>query len=831
MAGRMQAPPNVMMARSTRLLIGSVIVFLAACAIYSSVLIGERQTALAKLARYNVTWLTSQAALEMAKLVEKVGATQVAGSGVDADAVQLRLDIMESRLRILRDGEVWEFIKQNPDLITTIDQLTNAIQQAQPLVVALPQSASARELLDLLVPLEGKLAELASVALNAGAQRAADDQLELAHLQWIFSGLLAGLIGCSFLLIGLITHDNREIKRGRIKLEALADSLQQTMDNLSEAHRAVSAANQDLQTQNRILQERDHALNIQNSRFDAALNNMSQALCMADAENRMIVCNQRFLGLFGLTPGVVRPGRSMLNVYRAMSSIGKYSPELLDVIRTRQDKLILERQPGSFFEEDSAGQALAVKHEPMSDGGWVATYEDISERRQTEARVSHMAYHDALTDLPNRALFRESMARALEELDAQGANLAVLYLDLDNFKNVNDALGHPTGDALLEAVAKRLRGGVREGDVVARLGGDEFAILHFETNHPDQTATLAERIANAVGAPYEVDHHRVVVSASIGISVAPADGMDADQLLKNADMALYRAKADGRGVFRFFEPEMDAQLQAKRSIEVDLRDALTKGQLEVFYQPLFNIEEDRICGFEALMRWRHPQKGMVSPVQFIPIAEETGLIVPMGEWVLRRACADAMSWPDSIKVAVNLSSIQIRSSDILKMVAGALEASGLPAKRLELEVTETVLLQNNADVLEMLHALRTLGVCIALDDFGTGYSSLSYLRSFPFDKIKIDQLFVKEIGSRPDCLAIVTSVVTLALELGMATTAEGVESEEQFDLLRRTQCTEIQGYYVDRPKPCQDLIHSISLRTLLPQGDPVDFRLQTVPPV
>ncbi len=798
------------MARSSRLLIGSVIVFLAACAIYSSILIGQRETALAKLARYNVTWLTSQAALELAKLVEKIAASAVPGSGVDADEVQLRLDIVENRLHILQDGEVWEFIKVNPDLVATVGQLSTAIKTAQPLVDALPQPEPARKLLDLFAPLEGRMSQLAAIAVNAGGQRAADDQQQLSHLQWIFSGLLAALIACSFVLIGLITHDNRVINRGRLRLEALAASLQQTMDNLSEAHRAVSAANQDLQTQNRILQERDHALNIQNSRFDAALNNMSQALCMADADNSLIVCNQRFLGLFGLTPGVVRPGRSMLNVYRAMSAIGKYSPELLDVIRARQEKLIAERQPGSFFEEDESGQALAVKHEPMSDGGWVATYEDISERRRTEARVSHMAYHDALTDLPNRALFRDRMTEALQGLEQRGANLAVLYLDLDNFKNVNDALGHPTGDALLEAVARRLRTSVTEGDIVARLGGDEFAILHVETNHPDQTGLLAERIAQEVGAPYDVDHHRVIVSASIGISVAPADGLDADQLLKNADMALYRAKADGRGVYRFFEPEMDVQLQARRAIEVDLRDALAKGQFEVFYQPLFNVAENRVCGFEALMRWRHPTKGMVSPTQFIPIAEETGLIIAMGEWVLNRACADAMSWPDDKRVAVNLSSVQFKSTDIPKMVADALNASGLPARRLELEVTETVLLENNAAVLHMLHALRALGVSIALDDFGTGYSSLGYLRSFPFDKIKIDQLFVKEIGSRPDCLAIVNSVVTLALELGMTTTAEGVETEEQFEHLRRTRCTEIQGYYVDRPKPCADLVHSIN---------------------
>jgi diguanylate cyclase (GGDEF)-like protein len=822
----MQTTPNGVMARSTRVLIGSVILFVAACAIYSLILIGQQQTALAQLSRYNVTWLTSQAALEMSRLVETVAATQVQDSGVGADDAEVRFEIMQNRLRILRDGDVDEFIRASPDRIAAVDRLAVALKQAAPLIAALPQPGSAHQLLQLLSPLDTDLVQLAAAALNAGAQRAADDQEQLAYLQWVFAGLLAVLITCSVLLIGLVMYDNRIIKRERNRVEGLAESLQHAMDNLSEAHKAVSSANQDLQTQNRILQERDHALNIQYSRFNAALNNMSQALCMANADNRMIVCNERFLSLFGLTRGVVRPGVPMFEVYRAISSIGSYSEELLDVIRQRQERLIAEQQPGNFFEETPEGQALAVKHEPMSDGGWVATYEDISERRQTEARVTHMAYHDSLTDLPNRALFRESMTNALKDLDHQDADLAVLYLDLDNFKDINDTLGHPVGDALLGAVAQRLRSGVREGDVVARLGGDEFAVLHLETNHPDQTAALAQRIAHSIGMPYQVENHRVVVTASIGISVAPGDGTDADQLLKNADMALYRAKSDGRGVFRFFEPAMDAQLQARRSIEVDLRDALAQDQMEVFYQPVFDIGEDRICGFEALMRWHHPKKGMISPIQFIPVAEQTSLIITMGEWILRRACADAMTWPDRTKVSVNLSSVQIQNSDILTMVADALKESGLPPNRLELEVTETVLLQNNPEILRMLHALRKLGVSIALDDFGTGYSSLGYLRSFPFDKIKIDQLFVKEIGSRPDCLAIVNSVGTLAMELGMRTTAEGVENEDQFEMLLQTRCTEVQGFYVDRPKPCRDLDHSIKLRNLVRSPRRAEITLQ-----
>ena len=383
----------------------------------------------------------------------------------------------------------------------------------------------------------------------------------------------------------------------------------------------------------------------------------------------------------------------------------------------------------------------------MADGGWVATHEDITERRRAEKQIAHMARHDALTDLPNRVLLRERLAEALAGV-RRGSKLAVLYLDLDHFKGVNDTLGHPIGDELLKMVAGRLRHCVRDTDTVARVGGDEFAIIQTGIERPLDTAILARRIGEAVRAPYDLAGHAVVVDTSIGIAIAPNDGTEPDELLKNADMALYRAKADGRGTYRFFEPEMDSRMKARRALELALRNALATGEFELHYQPLVNLDDRRITGCEALLRWNHPERGMISPAEFIPVAEEIGLIVPLGEWVLRKACADAARWPDDIKVAVNLSPIQVTNQNLVPVVVSALAAAGLPASRLELEITESVLMQNTEATLATLHRLRELGVRISMDDFGTGYSSLSYLRSFPFDKIKIDRSFISGLAGR-----------------------------------------------------------------------------------
>ncbi|MFC7739248.1 putative bifunctional diguanylate cyclase/phosphodiesterase [Roseomonas sp. GCM10028921] len=434
----------------------------------------------------------------------------------------------------------------------------------------------------------------------------------------------------------------------------------------------------------------------------------------------------------------------------------------------------------------------------------------VLEKRDREllsqnARISFMAHHDALTGLPNRLLFHDRLEEALEHWRQRRDGVALLCLDLDRFKQVNDTLGHPAGDMLLRVVAERLRECVREGDVVARLGGDEFAVLLCGANHREHAKELAQRIVKALGAAYDLDGHRAIVGASVGIAIATADLDSADVLLMSADMALYQAKTNGRGSFFFFESAMNEQVQARRAIELDLREALGRGEFEVHYQPVIGLQDQRTSGFEALIRWRHPRRGMISPAEFIPLAEELGLIVSIGEWVTAQACADAVKWPDHVKVAVNLSPVQFRSPGLVASVRRALERSGLPAHRLELEITESALLQDSEAVLASLHELRALGLRTALDDFGTGYSSLSYLRSFPFDKLKIDQSFVREMTQRADCLTIVTSVLGLARELGMATTAEGVETEEQLRHLREAGCTEVQGFLFDRPRPVADI--------------------------
>jgi diguanylate cyclase (GGDEF)-like protein len=387
----------------------------------------------------------------------------------------------------------------------------------------------------------------------------------------------------------------------------------------------------------------------------------------------------------------------------------------------------------------------------------------------------------------------------------RGESLAVLCLDLDYFKTVNDSLGHAAGDAMLQAIASRLRECVPETATIARLGGDEFAVLQVGASQPAQATALAQRIIEVLGERFDIAGHQIVSGASVGIAVSPNDGTDPERLLKNADLALYRAKQEGRNGFRFFEPEMDAKMRLRRNLEADLRKALTQGEFELFYQPVINLRKNEISGLEALLRWRHPERGMISPAEFIPLAEEIGLIIPLGEWVLRKACAEAARWSTAVTVAVNLSAVQFKSKNLVATVVSALAASRLPPTRLELEITETVLMQDNEATIDVLHQFRDLGVRISMDDFGTGYSSLSYLRRFPFDKIKIDQSFVRDLARSGDSLSIVRAVTGLGSSLGMATTAEGVETPEQLSLLRAEGCTEVQGYVFSPPRPARDV--------------------------
>jgi diguanylate cyclase (GGDEF)-like protein/PAS domain S-box-containing protein len=453
---------------------------------------------------------------------------------------------------------------------------------------------------------------------------------------------------------------------------------------------------------------------------------------------------------------------------------------------------------------DVAIFARALVHEKTS-AGLVAAI-DITERKRAEAHVAHMAHHDGLTGLPNRVLLRLRMEEALARLRRTGKGVAMLCIDLDNFKSVNDTLGHPCGDHLLQRIAERIRGMIRDEDTAARLGGDEFAILQANIAEPAEVVALARRFLAEIGEPFDVMGHQVLIGASVGIALAPGDGDDADRVLKNADLALYRAKADGKGTFRFFEAEMDARAQTRRRLEMDLRKAMLAGALEVHYQPLVQLESGKVSALEALLRWPHPERGFVPPSEFIPIAEETGLIVSLGAHVLTQACSDACKWPEHVKVAVNLSPVQFRTGNLFVAVKQALEQTGLSPKRLELEITETLLLEKADYVLATLHALRALGVGISMDDFGTGYSSLSYLRSFPFDKIKIDRSFVHDLGSNAEGQAIVGAILSLGSNLGITITAEGVETDAELACLQAAGCHEGQGYLFSKAQPQAEIL-------------------------
>ncbi len=433
---------------------------------------------------------------------------------------------------------------------------------------------------------------------------------------------------------------------------------------------------------------------------------------------------------------------------------------------------------------------------------------DVTEQREAEAKIAHIAHHDALTGLPNRLLFSKGVeafvARARQ--DASGASgFAILCLDLDRFKEVNDTLGHQTGDALLCEVSKRLQGAVRKADLLARLGGDEFAVVAACADAEHDIGHLAERLVRVLAAPFEIDGQLLAIGVSIGIAVAPQDSLDADILLRSADLALYRAKAEGRGCWLFFRPEMSAQLRLRRQLELDLRRALAEGEFELFYQPIVDIQTLRVSGFEALVRWRHPERGLIPPDRFIPLAEEIGLIVPIGEWVLKQACLQAACWPGGKKIAVNLSPVQFASHSLVPAVAAALCDSGLAAARLELEITESVMLQDTEETLATLHRLKALGTRIAMDDFGTGYSSLNYLQRFPFDKVKIDRCFTQELGLSRQSEPIVRAVVSLCAGLDMVTTAEGVETDDQLSRLAEAGCREAQGYLFSKPQPAAEI--------------------------
>jgi diguanylate cyclase (GGDEF)-like protein len=540
-----------------------------------------------------------------------------------------------------------------------------------------------------------------------------------------------------------------------------------------------------------------------NRRFDTALENITHGICMFDSAKRLVVCNRHYANLYRLPPELQKVGtpHDAIITHRVMSGLlaGGKNVGAVERKLSSLNELPLD-QPSTRIDELADGRLIRVIREPMEGGGWVATHEDITSQKRSEMQIIHMARHDSLTGLANRAVLMEKVNEALVRNRRNGEKFTIFMLDLDRFKGVNDTLGHHIGDELLKEAAGRLRASLRESDTLARLGGDEFAIVQpGDANQREAAIALAIRLIDNLNEPFEIEGHKLNIGTSIGIALAPEDGADTDELMKKADMALYRAKADGRNGYSFFDPTMTAQADARHHMEKDLRRAIANREFELHYQPIIDVKTHMVSGAEALIRWRHPEKGLINPMEFIPLAEETGLIVPLGEWVLQQACADAVKWPARVKVAVNLSSVQFKKGNLLDVILCVLVESGLMPQRLELEITESALFENEGSNVMMMHQLKNLGMSIALDDFGTGYSSLSYLTMFPFDKIKIDKSFTLNMTRNPTSAAIIAAVLSLGRSLGIATTAEGVENRQELRSLCASGVNHVQGYMFGRP--------------------------------
>ena len=536
---------------------------------------------------------------------------------------------------------------------------------------------------------------------------------------------------------------------------------------------------------------------------DLVLNNLSQGICLYGPDAVVRLANSRYSQILGVDPSLPWPGTTMHELLEASLAAGHHGNRSLEVVERTCWKLVKAEKRQTLVMTLGNGRLVSFEHVPLPDGGWLAIFEDITERRLLEERAAFLARHDALTGLPNRMLLVERLEQAIAAT-GRGGRFALLCANLDHFKAVNDKLGYSTGDQLLRMAGQRLAGCVRETDFVARLGGDEFAIVQMDISSAEDSVRLAQRLAASLAEPAGLDDRPFSASASIGIAIGPDDGTTPDLLLNRVNVAMDRAKQDGGGTYRLFESEMDARLQAKWALEIELRQAVAAEAFELHYQKLVDMKTAQVSGYEALLRWRRADGTPVSPAVFVPLAEEVGLIEAIGGWVLRTACRAAAGWGLGASVAVNVSPVQFKSGRLVETVAEALAGAGLPARRLELEITESVLLAESPATLETLRQLRQMGVRIAMDDFGTGYSSLSTLRSFPFDKIKIDQSFVRDLDTPKDSRVIVGAMIGLGRSLGMRVTAEGVETEGQAQLLAQAGCDEVQGYLFGRPGPCPD---------------------------
>ncbi len=796
-------------ARLTQLLIGVIIAALVAMSIYTAWMIRQRHEMLSAVDRHDVTYAAYQTIVEYERFRTALMRFDRDPTSAALNQARVRFTMLSSRAGQLSKGKFLIFTTETSSYQRIVVDLQTAMGEFSPILASADINLDVSPLLANLQPLEHQIAVLAAVAAQHSTAQVRNDQNSLSQLYRQATALAAGLIVCGLGMATLLGWHNRLLASAHRRLSVTTRDLAKTADDLANANEIVAATNTELRCQNQRLQEKESALNARNVLFDAALNNMSQGLCMFDRQLQPLVCNRQFERLI----------RARLPEANDEGVGSDWLRDLVPELAAELEDNIRWDRAAEFETELYDGRLIAVTQRPMDGGGWVATFADVTEQRRAQARIVHMARHDGLTNLPNRYAFRERTQDALNACHDDNAMLAIMFMDLDNFKEVNDTLGHPMGDALLCAVAERLSGCVRDTDMVARFGGDEFAILQPRVESDDAAARLAARIVEEMRRPFLVDGELVYTTGSVGVAIAPKHGSDAVVLQKNADLALYAAKAEGRGTYRVFESQMDEQLASRHVLERDMREALAGEQFNLLYQPVVQLSTGQTEGFEALMRWTHPERGPVPPSTFIPIAEDAGLITEIGRWVLQQACAEAARWPADIKIAVNLSAAQFTRSDIVEDIRTALSRAGLRPERLVVEITESLLLTENITTINKLHRLKALGINIAMDDFGTGYSSLSYLRKYPFDCIKIDRCFVNAMSDGEQSVAIIKTIVQLADALGMTTVAEGVETQEELDALRAAGCPKGQGYLFAKPVPAGDVLTLIGRAEIAETAD------------
>ncbi|WP_265516429.1 putative bifunctional diguanylate cyclase/phosphodiesterase [Nitratireductor luteus] len=762
--------------RLIRYMLASSMVVLLLAAVYISFLVHKRQALFEEVSQYNVAFSASQGVNEFLRFRKELFEALLAEkSAASVQKARLRYEIFLNRLSLFTSGDFHTFVLEEPHRQRVIERASETMKEVEPLIA---EDGDISRAIALTETLEADLTGLVSEANSYGGQAVARDQRQLYVLHWQFTAITILLVLCGFGLFALNSWQTRLLEATR---------------------RSLAASNEDLQRTGAQLVTSNIRLAEQNRLFETALDNMTHGLAMFDPSGHLIVSNRRMADLFGLSFDEAERGTSLETLAQRMKEAGTCSAHDARLLFSRQ-----EQNP--LIATIAGGRIVMVSHKPMDSGGWISTFEDITESYSAQMKVSHMARHDALTDLPNRVLLRERLAEALAADSRRGRFTSIMCIDLDNFKKINDAYGHPFGDKLLCEAARRLQTACRGGDTVSRVGGDEFIVVHGNLAHPDQAAALAGRLVGALLEVYNIDGREVLAGGSVGIAIGGGDLYEVDVLLRNADLALYEAKHAGGGSYAFYNEAMSARMERKSEIESLLLAGPFDDQFELAYQPITNLNTGNVARVEALLRWKDTAACSATPQEIVKVAEETGIILSLGEWVLNEACIFAAGLDDDICIAVNLSPVQFERSNIVETVQDALHRSGLSSNRLHLEITESLLLDDNAEVRTDLQILRRMGVRISLDDFGTGYSSLSYLKKFTVDQIKIDKVFIEEIGINRDHNAIVASIITMASSLGMTTVAEGVETTEQLQILRGAGCDEVQGYLLSKPLPGPALI-------------------------